>query len=698
MDSVLRNQATAAKIQLLEDATQNPMTGNAWPRGHDIILQGRRRLPVYGRYQDILDKYHQSQVMILSSETGSGKSTQVPQLLVYDEYASGLQIVCTQPRRLAATELASRVADEMGVILGEEVGYKIRGDQMVNKNKKKTRLTYLTEGVLLRQLSSDKNLSAYACVIIDEAHERTVNLDLLLALLKKVVQRRKDFKVVIMSATMDTKLFQDYFNNCPLVHISGRNFEVQVLYTAPANAGPSFVTLAAGVVVHIHEKEKPGHILVFLPGEDEIQQVCRLVRLNTKNLDVFPLYAALSASDQRLALNSSGTNRKCIVSTNIAETSLTIDNVVYVVDSGLSRQLIFNPRLRLNMLEIRPISQASARQRAGRTGRTRDGVCYRLYSKEDYDHMAATTEPAIRCTSIDTAVLKLGAAGYRKLIDFDWIDAPHPESIARAAQDLRDWGFLNDDAALTQSGRLAAKCPLDPIWYRAIQAGTKIGCAMNIVDIALLCSSQSPIFMRPAQYRQVADLAKTAFAHPLSDHLTLTNAFDAYMQARRIHQQVNGPKFDLGIWCTDHFLNMQALEQVRIARLELGHFLANVAKIPPTRTSIVDMTSVRKALAIAFHTHSAIHRTGDEYRTVHENTPALLSPLSSLVGGNYEWIVYTNFFTGGARQYLQIATAIKAEWLVEARLPKTGNGGLRQPDVKRSLDDAKARIEASKAN
>ncbi|GKT66321.1 pre-mRNA splicing factor ATP-dependent RNA helicase PRP43 [Colletotrichum tofieldiae] len=256
MDSVLRNQATAAKIQLLEDATQNPMTGNAWPRGHDIILQGRRRLPVYGRYQDILDKYHQSQVMILSSETGSGKSTQVPQLLVYDEYASGLQIVCTQPRRLAATELTSRVADEMGVILGEEVGYKIRGDQMVNKNKKKTRLTYLTEGVLLRQLSSDKNLSAYACVIIDEAHERTVNLDLLLALLKKVVQRRKDFKVVIMSATMDTKLFQDYFNNCPLVHISGRNFEVQVLYTAPANAGPSFVTLAAGVVIHIHEKEK----------------------------------------------------------------------------------------------------------------------------------------------------------------------------------------------------------------------------------------------------------------------------------------------------------------------------------------------------------------------------------------------------------------------------------------------------------
>lgn len=206
MDSIVRNQATAAQIQGLENAAQNPLTGNAWPHGHDSILQGRRRLPVYGRYQEILDKYHQSQVMILSSETGSGKSTQVPQLLVHDEYASGLQIACTQPRRVAASTLASRVSHEMGVVLGEEVGYKIRGDQMVNKNEKTTRLVYLTEGVLLRQLSSDKDLSAYACVIIDEAHERTVDLDLLLALLKKVVRRRKDFKVGTFLAFQFTSL------------------------------------------------------------------------------------------------------------------------------------------------------------------------------------------------------------------------------------------------------------------------------------------------------------------------------------------------------------------------------------------------------------------------------------------------------------------------------------------------------------
>lgn len=196
MEAIGRNQATAAQIQRLEDAAQNPLTGKEWPQGHQQLLQERRQLLAYGRYQEILDVYHKSQVMIISGDTGIGKSTQIPQLLVYDEYESELRIACTQPRRLAATELASRVADEMGVVLGEEVGYRIRSDYMIDKHKsKRTRLAYMTEGILLRQLCLDKELSAYACVIIDEAHERTVDLDLLLALLKRAISRRKDLKV-----------------------------------------------------------------------------------------------------------------------------------------------------------------------------------------------------------------------------------------------------------------------------------------------------------------------------------------------------------------------------------------------------------------------------------------------------------------------------------------------------------------------
>lgn len=203
--------------------------------------------------------------------------------------------------------------------------------------------------------------------------------------------------------------------------------------------GASFITAAASMVMKIHKDHKPGNILVFLPGEDEIGQVCQLIRQYTGNLDVFPLYSSLSASDQKLALTSTGPNRKCIVATNIAEISLTVDNVVYVVDTGLSRQLIYNPRLRLSMLELRPISQASAKQRAGRAGRTRDGICYRLYSKEEHDSLDVSTEPAICRGPVHSAILKLVASGFRMIFDLDWIDAPNPESIARAADDLRDW-------------------------------------------------------------------------------------------------------------------------------------------------------------------------------------------------------------------------------------------------------------------
>lgn len=250
-----------------------------------------------------------------------------------------------------------------------------------------------------------------------------------------------------MSAPMDGKLFQGYFNNCPLVHIPGGNHHVEIRYLAKAL--PSFVVVAASIVINIHENDEPGHILVFLlvflHGKDGIEEVCRLVRLRTRDLEVFPLYSALSVSDQTLALGSFGPNRKCIVATNIADTSMTIDNVVYFIDSGLSKRLRYNPRLRLNILDVLPVSQASARQRARRAGRTRDGVCYRLYTKENYDRLPSLTEPAIRCVSVDSVILKLVAAGYRKTIDFDWIDAPHSESISRTAQDLHDWYALTDN-------------------------------------------------------------------------------------------------------------------------------------------------------------------------------------------------------------------------------------------------------------
>ncbi|CAH0016620.1 unnamed protein product [Clonostachys rhizophaga] len=702
MESIARNQATMAQIQRLEDAATNPLTGSAWPVGHDEILQNRRTLPVYGKFDDILEAYHQNQVLILSCETGSGKSTQIPQMLLYDEYESGLRIACTQPRRLAATTLAERVSKEMAVVLGEEVGYQIGGEKNMDKNNKRSRLAYMTEDSLVRKMGSDNKLSDFACIIIDEAHERTVEADMLMALLKRTLRHRKDLKLIIMSAPVDISKFQDYFNGCPLVHIAGRNHQVEIQYLEPKTACNDFRALSVNTVANIHQSYGPGNILVFLPGQGEINQVCDLLRKYVKDLDVFALYSKMPSKKQHMALSSEGPNRKCIVSTNIAETSLSIDNIVYVVDSGLSRQLSYNPRLDMDMLRVAPNSQASANQRAGRAGLTKNGVCLRLYSKQEFELMGASTEPDIRRRSFQAVALRLLSLCYIKIVDFSWIDAPHPDSILRAAQDLQGWGFLKDDGFLTPLGKIASQFPMDPIWYRAIHIGAELVCAMDIVDIAVVCNSQKSIFADAPKHQQVADLFRGAAARYPSDHMALANAFNMFTAEREKCRQDNAPKSKLRDWCKSNFLNFDALDGIRIARDKLGPFLEGTAKLNASIASQRDAKSVPKALAIAFAHQTAIYNGGDdEYRTVPENTSGRLSPTGSLIDGNYEWIVYTRFSVTGRKIYFENATAIDAEWLVdlpnfqENQLALKKDGRLRQPKVKESLDAAKARIAAS---
>ncbi|KIW18101.1 hypothetical protein PV08_02388 [Exophiala spinifera] len=693
MDSIARNQLTAADIRRLEDGPQNPLTDKPWPSNHQEILNTRRRLPVYGKYEEILGVYHQSQVMILSSDTGSGKSTQVPQLLVYDEWASGLQVACTQPRRLAARELADRVADEMGVIYGEEVGSHVRFEP---KTGKKTRLVYMTEGILLRKaIGTDKNLKDFACVIIDEAHERTANTDLLLALLKGIVARRQDFRVIIMSATIDADEFKRYFNDCPLLHVPGRSYDVEQHYLELGNEQPDCIVSCARSAAQIHHEDGPGDILIFMPGEDEIAGVCEILRLNTTNLTVFPLHSSLPQAMQKQALEECQT-RKCIVATNIAETSLTIDGIVYVIDSGLSRQEVYNPRLQMHMLQVRTISQASARQRAGRAGRTQKGVCFRVYTQAAFDNFIPSTRPGILCQQLESTILTLAAAGHSKVMDFDWISPPHPESVSRAAYNLHKWEFLSVDGALTPSGIHAAKCPLDPMWYRALVVATAHGCTMDILDLASISSVQGSIFTRPKKFQQVADIRKNKWAHPSSDHLALLNAFHAFENA---WEERNNPGVDLDKWCFDNFLNRRVLEEVAQIRKDLIGFL-RLVKMKPTRASITNSVSIRKTLAIAFCTHLAILFKNDEYRTVPGNSPGLLEPTSGLNGRGSQWIVFSTYRLSGVKPYFQPATAIDPEWLVEQHifktedLPKKGDGTFRQQWAKESLDKAGARAQA----
>ncbi|KAK3181896.1 hypothetical protein K4F52_006800 [Lecanicillium sp. MT-2017a] len=702
MQSIARNQATAAQIRILEDAAVNPLTAAAWPKGHQAILKGRRQLPIYERFDEILAVYHQNQVVILTSETGSGKSIQVPQALMYDEYASGLKVACTQPRRLGTTSLAKRVATEMGVKLGEEVGYQIGGSKMVNMNEKKTRLSYMTEGILLRMLASDKDLSKYACIIIDEVHERTVEADMLMAMLKKIMIRRKDFKVVIISATMDAKIFQDYFNNSPLVHITGRNFKVDIRYVKEEDAHANFNVLAAQTALFIHRNKDAGNILIFLPGKRDIGTVCGMLTKYADDLDVYPLYSALPHDKQGQALSPAGPNRKCIVSTNIAEISLTIGDVVYVVDTGLSNQMVYNPRLDMNMLRIMPISQASARQRTGRAGRTRDGVCYRLYSKEAFDNLAPSTPPAILSASLDQAALRLAAAGDIKIANLDWIDAPHPESLARAAMDLQDWGYLADDGTVTQPGKRASRSTLSPIWYRAIPQAAKNRCAVNALDIISVCNSQRSIHLRVPSFEQVADMAKNARTSFPSDHLALYNTLSLYMRVQEIHQQQDSPKFDLERWCMFHFVDSGAMEEVLKIREKVGSFM-KLVKVPPVLASQRDVGKLQRILARALPTRLAIHHgNSDAYRTVHENVGARLETTSSLVTKHFDWVVYNNLKSSGGRVHIETTTPIDLAWVSDLpyfedfRLPVRFTGAVRQEMVKQCLDRAKANLQEAK--
>ncbi|OAQ96641.1 hypothetical protein LLEC1_03867 [Akanthomyces lecanii] len=458
---IARHKATAAKIRAVEDGPVNPLTGKKWSAKNRKLLDNRRKLPVYINLDKILETYHRNSYLVLTSDTGSGKSTQVPQLILQDELASGLRVVCTQPGRILAESLARRVSEEAGVVLGQEVGYRVGGDEAVSD---KTRVEYVTEDVLLVDLMFDEALSKYGVVIIDEAHERTMELDVLLALLKKAGGARKnnDLQTIVMSANLNAETFQNFYKNCEAVHIPCKSFNVDVQYLESGAETPNVLIAAAQTVLYIHQKLPPGHILVFAPGQKEISQIIEYLRKRAGTMQIRPLYSKLAGSQQQIMLDSKGP-RQCIVATNIAEASLTIDGIVYVVDTGIAKQQVYNPRLGMYDLRVESISQASANQRKGHAGRTQDGICFRLYTKSAFDNMPPSTQPKILTQPIDSAVLKLKASGYNEVVDIDWLTPPCPESFSRAAQNLLDWGFLAPDNTINSKGISASVLSIEPI-------------------------------------------------------------------------------------------------------------------------------------------------------------------------------------------------------------------------------------------
>lgn len=534
----------------MQSAAVNLHTGRPYSRRYYEILEKRLKLPIWEHRERFLTALREHQMLVLVGETGSGKTTQVPQWCTEAIglwYSQGLLatrsrplVACTQPRRVAAMSVAARVADEMDVTLGEHVGYTIRFEDLTSPQ---TILKYMTDGMLLREAMADPMLSRYGCIILDEAHERTLATDILMGLIKSVAERRPDMKVIVMSATLDAGKFQEYFNNAPLLQVPGRTFPVEIFYTQEPER--DYLDAAVRTAVEIHVAEGPGDVLLFLTGEEEIEEACRRIQQDAEALGdsvgtvkVIPLYSSLPPNLQQRIFEPAPPNRangavsrKIIVATNIAETSLTIDGVVYVIDPGFSKQKVYNPRVRVESLLVTPISKASAKQRAGRAGRTRPGKCFRLYTELSYKkELIDMTYPEVLRSNLGSVVLELKKLGIDDLVHFDFMDPPAPETLMRALELLNYLGALDDDGNLTQLGAQMAEFPLDPQLSKMLLASGPLNCSNEIVTIVAMLSVPN-MFMRPKEQRQLADSAKARFAHIDGDHLTLLNVFHAYKQS-----------------------------------------------------------------------------------------------------------------------------------------------------------------------
>jgi pre-mRNA-splicing factor ATP-dependent RNA helicase DHX15/PRP43 len=624
------------------------------------------------RSDEFLQLYQQSQILVFVGETGSGKTTQIPQFVLFDDLpqTQHKMIACTQPRRVAAMSVAQRVAEEMDVKLGEEVGYSIRFEDMTSQ---KTILKYMTDGMLLREAMNDHNLSRYSTIMLDEAHERTMATDVLMGLLKEVVGRRPDLKIIIMSATLDAQKFQRYFLDAPLLAVPGRTHPVEVFYTPEPEQ--DYVEAAIRTVLQIHATEDEGDILVFLTGEEEIEDASRKIYMEAEEmvreadagpLKVYPLYGSLPPHMQQRIFEPAPPprrpggrpGRKVIISTNIAETSLTIDGIVYVVDPGFSKQKIYNPRIRVESLLVSPISKASAQQRAGRAGRTRPGKCFRLYTEEAFKkELIESTYPEVLRSNLSSTVLELKKLGIDDLVHFDLMDPPAPETLMRALEELNYLACLDDDGNLTQLGRLASEFPLDPALAVMLISSPEFYCSNEILSITALLSVPQ-VFVRPASQRKRADEMKNLFSHQDGDHLTLLNVYHAFKSPEA---QTN-----LKQWCHDHFLNLRSLQSADNVRMQLLRIMER-EELEMVSTPFDDKKyyeNIRRALCAGFFMQVAKKDAQGKsvYTTIKDNQSVLLHP-STVLAHDAEWVLY-NEFVLTTKNYIRTVTAVKPEWLL----------------------------------
>ena len=683
----------------------------------DIKMASKRKLPIASYRECLVKSIKENHCIVVTGETGCGKTTQLPQYLYWAGLSEGGMIGITQPRRMAAISVANRVSDEMNTRLGGLVGYQVRFDDCTSSD---TKLKYMTDGCLLRELLDDPFLSSYSVIILDEAHERSLATDILFGLTKKLLPshrpldqpRDRPLKLIIMSATLDVKRFSEFFDNCPIFRIPGRLHPVSIHYTFTDEtfdpAKTSYLSRVEQVVMDTHLDKGVGDILVFLTGQQEIESMCNKLFKAAERIDyeydvqckevvglaILPLYGSLpTEQQQRIFKQHDKGVRRVIVSTNIAATSVTVDGVVYVIDSGYVKQLSFNPRTGLDVLAVVPISKSEAEQRAGRAGRTEPGQCHRLYSQSFYQSMIENTVPEIQRASLSSVILDFKCMAITNVIEFDYLDPPEERMIAEALKQLYYFEAIDDKGHVTELGRQLVQFPLQPSLARAVIKSKSLDCAEAVLPIVAMLSVEN-VFIRPNTKKEGEEAME---AHRIlqeagggtSDYATLLATYKLSLEASNQRK-----------WCRDHYIHWRSLKTAHSIVSQLKS-IVNKQEIKRGRDEEVSTPlseRVRQSLCYGLFCNTArLAPSKRSFRTMDgHSTIAYIHPGSALFGceDSLDWIIYHEI-VDTAKTYLRTICPVRYGWVKDLlpRLHEVDAYKLSACERRRSESDHKEKRE-----
>lgn len=666
---------SVSHLQILADERDSESATTTFNFSTAPLAQQRTLLPIYKHKRQILYTLEEFHVVIIVGETGSGKSTQIPAYLWENGWTqNNFQVVCTQPRRIAAQSLAERASQEAGKKLGDEIGYVVRFD---DRTSSITQVKYVTDGMLLREATlSDPLLSRYSVIMIDEAHERSINSDSLLGIVKKIRRRRKKLRVIICSATIDAKAFLDFFvpnnedekNRGTIISVDGRQHPVDILYTE--NALSNYLRCAVETALKIHQGEENGDILVFLPSAENIDEAIKMAEATLESnpqkhrqASFLPLYGSLPQQMQAKIFQPKTDNdaRRIIFATNIAETSVTVPDITHVIDCGFAKIPYFDPKTGFERLIVAPISRASARQRAGRAGRMQSGKCYRLYTEKFMmNEMEDSTIPEVARTNLTSFILTLKALGIDNILAFDLMVLPSMDALSHGLETLYALGAIDDKTHLTKIGLDMAAFPTEPRISRMLLESLKEGCAWEVLSVASALQVRA-LFVRPRTQRQRLDYdaAMVEIADRSGDHVTYTNLL-VETEYRELDRND----------CKEKFINYIALKRCIEVRNQLSFFLRRYGKIDSLGSSNPEDRSraIRRCVTAGFFFNVAKLASDGRFYTLrghHKVTPSQSSILHAH-GDSSEYIVFGETYDG-ARGGIEIrhCSNVDARWLTE---------------------------------